>query len=55
VSEDVVKETRDDFSYRYLDKIRVKGKEQPVVIYELLSRKGCLLENKKSTILKFTQ
>jgi adenylate cyclase len=55
VSEDVVKETRDDFSYRYLDKIRVKWKEKPVVIYELLSRKGCLLESKKSTILKFTQ
>jgi adenylate cyclase len=55
VSEDVVKETREDFSYRYLDKIRVKWKEQPVVIYELLSRKGCLGEKKKEIILKFTQ
>jgi adenylate cyclase len=55
VSEDVVNETKDDFSYRYLDKIRVKWKEQPVVIYELLSRKWCLSEDRKSTILKFTQ
>jgi adenylate cyclase len=55
VSEDVVSETKEDFSYRYLDKIRVKWKEQPVVIYELLSRKGCLAEDRKSTILKFTQ
>jgi class 3 adenylate cyclase len=39
VSEDVVSETKDFFSYRYLDKIRVKGKENPIVIYELLSRK----------------
>lgn len=55
VSEDVVNETKEYFSFRYLDKIRVKWKEQPIVIYELLWRKGCLLEKKKSTILKFTQ
>jgi len=55
VSEDVVNETKDDYSYRYLDKIRVKWKEKPVVIYELLARKWCLSEEKKSTVLKFTQ
>lgn len=55
VSEDVVHKTKEDFSFRYLDKITVKWKEQAVVIYELLGRKGCLLEKKKATILKFTQ
>ena len=55
VSEDVVNQTKDNFSYRYLDKIRVKWKDQPVVIYELLARKGCLTEKRKATILKFTQ
>jgi adenylate cyclase len=29
-----------DFVYRELDVIRVKGKSQPVTIYELISRKG---------------
>ncbi|MCP4523589.1 MAG: adenylate/guanylate cyclase domain-containing protein [Candidatus Gracilibacteria bacterium] len=55
VSETVVHETRDNFSYRYLDKIRVKGKEKPVIIYELLSRKGCLEKEKKEVIIEFTK
>lgn len=55
VSEDVVNETKDNFSYRYLDKIRVKWKEQPVVIYELLARKWCLEQDKKEIVLEFTQ
>lgn len=55
VSEDIVNETKDEFSYRYLDKIRVKWKEKPIVIYELLARKWCLSEEKKSIVLKFTQ
>ncbi len=36
VSEDTYLETKDKFVYRYLDKIRVKGKELPVKIYELI-------------------
>lgn len=55
VSEEVVNLTKDSFSYRYLDKIRVKWKDKPVVIYELLSRKGCLIEAKKDLILEFTK
>ena len=35
VSEAIYKETKDVFSYRYLDIIQVKGKDVPVKIYEL--------------------
>lgn len=55
VSEDVVKDTAQDYSYRYLDKIRVKWKQQPIVIYELLSRKWCIDEWKKEIVLEYTQ
>lgn len=55
VSWDVVEATADKFSYRYLDKIRVKWKDTPVVIYELLSRKWCIDEDKKQIVLEYTK
>jgi len=39
VSEDVVKEVKDSFEFRKLDKIRVKWKNIPIEIYELLWEK----------------
>lgn len=55
VSQEVVEATRDKFSYRYLDKIRVKWKDTPVIIYELLSRKWCIDDDKKSIVLDYTK
>lgn len=42
VTHDLVKE---DFEFRILDKITVKGKTQPLYIYELLAEKGKLDQN----------
>ncbi len=42
VTHDLVKE---DFEFRMLDKITVKGKTQPLYIYELLAEKGKLDQN----------
>lgn len=39
VSEAVYTQTKEDFSYRYLDIIQVKGKDVPVKIYELRAYK----------------
>lgn len=39
VSEDTYSEVKDDFEFRYLDIIRVKWKNKPVKIYELISMK----------------
>ncbi|MBP5696364.1 MAG: cation:dicarboxylase symporter family transporter [Treponema sp.] len=36
---------KDDFEFRMLDKITVKGKTQPLFIYELLAEKGKLNQN----------
>lgn len=36
VSEDIYEETKKSFEYRYLDKIRVKWKNKPIKIYELI-------------------
>ncbi|MDD2908072.1 MAG: adenylate/guanylate cyclase domain-containing protein [Candidatus Gracilibacteria bacterium] len=49
VSENVYEEVKDDFEFRYLDKIRVKGKNKPIKIYELLSLKG-ELDKKRENI-----
>jgi len=38
VSESTYALTKDQFVFRELDTIRVKGKNRPVVIYELLDR-----------------
>lgn len=46
VSEAIYEEVKDLFEFRYLDKIRVKWKNKPVKIYELLSLKWELDENK---------
>lgn len=53
VSETVYSATQDLFSYRYLDEIRVKGKDIPVKIYELIWEKDTLKENQKEMYATF--
>lgn len=40
VSEFTFADAKDKFTFRELDYVRVKGKQKPIVIYELVSRKG---------------
>jgi adenylate cyclase len=44
ISEDTYRQAADGLEVRELDLIRVKGKEMPVRIYELLAKKGALDE-----------
>lgn len=53
VSEDVYNEVKEDFEFRYLDKIRVKWKNIPINIYELICEKWQLEEEKLSVIKEF--
>jgi len=49
----VYTETQDNFEYRFLDSITVKGKRKPLKIYELLSEKGSLSAKQKTITKKF--
>lgn len=53
VSEAVYKEQKDNFEFRYLDKIRVKWKTIPVSIYELLSHRWELSDLKQDIVKWF--
>ena len=53
VSEDVYNEVKDKFEFRKLDKIKVKWKNNALVIYELLSLKWELKQERKEIILEF--
>jgi adenylate cyclase len=53
VSEDIYKETKADFEFRYLDTIRVKWKDKAVKIYEVLSHKWKLDKTRKALISRF--
>jgi len=53
VSETVYEEQKDNFEFRFLDKIRVKWKKIPVSIYELLSKKWELWDLKQDIIKWF--
>lgn len=53
VSQSVYEEVKDKFEFRYLDKIRVKWKNEPINIYELLSLKWELSDMKKQIISEF--
>ena len=45
VAENTYEKVKDDFEWRTLDYVRVKGKTVPVHVYELLSEKGALNGN----------
>ena len=53
VSESVYERVKDDFEFRFLDKIKVKWKEVDVCIYELLDYKDGLNEVQKSIVTNF--
>ncbi|MCT4617508.1 MAG: adenylate/guanylate cyclase domain-containing protein [Candidatus Gracilibacteria bacterium] len=53
VSDDIFVENKDKFEFRYLDKIRVKGKNKAVHIYELLNVKGNLSQEKNQIMIDF--
>jgi len=54
VSEDTRNESS-GFIYRELDMVRVKGKDQPVRIYELLGKEGEMADSMISNISSFEQ
>jgi adenylate cyclase len=53
VSQTIYEEQKENFEFRYLDKIKVKWKNIPVGIYELLSKLWELPDSKKDIILSF--
>ncbi len=53
ISEFTYQDIKDDFITRELDLVRVKGKLEPVKIYELLGRVGELVENRLTGITTF--
>ena len=55
ISEYTYKQVKDDFICRELDQIRVKGKEQPVRIYELIGKKDEIKPDIKKTIKAFEE
>ncbi len=55
ISEFVYEEVKNEFEFRYLDKIRVKGKLEPINIYELICLKWDLTDLKKQIISEFNE
>jgi len=53
VSETVYKEQKNNFEFRFLDQIKVKWKNIPVKIYELISKKWETSDFKKEIVLEF--
>jgi len=53
VSESVFNENQKFFIFRYLDKIRVKGKNEPIQIYELVGLTGMIPEAKRKMMDEF--
>ena len=55
VSESTYKVVKDKFDWRFLDYVRVKGKQQPVKVYELIAKKGKMNDIDKAVIEAFSQ
>jgi adenylate cyclase len=53
VAENTYKVVKDQFEWRLLDFIRVKGKNKPVKVYELFSEKNNLANNQSDLINAF--
>lgn len=50
ISEMTYDRVKNDVEVRYLDRIRVVGKEQPIKVFELFSRKGGLTSSQKELV-----
>ena len=55
VSESTYKVVKDKFDWRFLDYVRVKGKQLPVKVYELIAEKGKVNDTDKVVIEAFSQ
>ncbi|EMN11211.1 adenylate/guanylate cyclase catalytic domain protein [Leptospira borgpetersenii str. Brem 307] len=55
VSEHVQHEIKDEFFTRLLDVVRVKGKNEPVLLYELIGRQDNVPERVKASVLEFSK
>ena len=55
ISENTYAQVKDDFICRELDQIRVKGKEKPVRVYELIGAKKDVSQGKLKIISDFTK
>lgn len=53
VGESIMEEAKGSFVFRKLDSIQVKGKEKPVLIYELVGEIGKVTEEKLACIKDF--
>ncbi len=53
VAEQTYEAVKDDYEFRFLDYVKVKGKTVPVKTYELLSNKGDLDDNNKAVLEAF--
>ena len=53
VAENTYKKVKDEFEWRTLDYVRVKGKKVPVHVYELLSEKGQLDDDTAKMLMIF--
>jgi len=53
VAESTYKVVKDQFEWRFLDYVRVKGKKVPVRVYELLAEKGKLDERNAKAVAAF--
>ena len=55
VSESTYKVVKDKFDWRFLDYVRVKGKQLPVKVYELIAEKGKMNDTDKAVAEAFSQ
>ena len=55
VSEDTYKEVKDEFIFRLLDLVTVKGREQSLKIYNLLSETSCENHEKYKKVSRLTE
>ena len=55
VGENIYNATQDDFSYRFIDYVQVKGKKVPVKVYELMAEKLNVDKNISQLIEKFDE
>ena len=53
MSETVYEAAKEDFVFRYLDTIQVKGKDTPVKIYELIGKKDVVDSGHTHTYIRF--